>query len=179
MRRVLKLKSWSNNPCKFLILKDLRPLGSVVEHSLHTRGVSSSNLLAGTNIFNNLRATASRRELQRAPVTLWAAKRVPVSSKKAPLSSKEKPAYPNRCAGFIWRPFSKPMAQRVMLAFVLRSSFFSFVSFATALVIILGWLFFLFRLNHDFRRVLGWTLLVVSSPLGESASAKEAGHRDR
>ena len=25
-----------------------RPLGSVVEHSLHTRGVSSSNLLAGT-----------------------------------------------------------------------------------------------------------------------------------
>jgi hypothetical protein len=33
------------------------PLGSVVEHSLHTRGVRSSNLLAGTNIFNNLRAT--------------------------------------------------------------------------------------------------------------------------
>src|SRR4030095_16255362 len=29
------------------------PLGSVVEHSLHTRGVSSSNLLAGTNISNN------------------------------------------------------------------------------------------------------------------------------
>lgn len=42
---------------KLLILKDLRPLGSVVEHSLHTRGVRSSNLLAGTNIFNKLRAT--------------------------------------------------------------------------------------------------------------------------
>ena len=28
----------------------MRPLGSVVEHSLHTRGVSSSNLLAGTRI---------------------------------------------------------------------------------------------------------------------------------
>jgi hypothetical protein len=27
-----------------------RPLGSVVEHSLHTRGVTSSNLVAGTNI---------------------------------------------------------------------------------------------------------------------------------
>ena len=33
------------------------PLGSVVEHSLHTRGVSSSNLLAGTNLFAKLRAT--------------------------------------------------------------------------------------------------------------------------
>src|SRR2546423_15697365 len=36
------------------------PLGSVVEHSLHTRGVTSSNLVAGTNIFNALRATPSR-----------------------------------------------------------------------------------------------------------------------
>ena len=27
------------------------PLGSAVEHSLHTRGVSSSNLLAGTKFF--------------------------------------------------------------------------------------------------------------------------------
>ena len=34
--------------CNLLTLKYLRPLGSVVEHSLHTRGVSSSNLLAGT-----------------------------------------------------------------------------------------------------------------------------------
>src|SRR5947207_14317271 len=43
--------------CKQMTLKNLCPLGSVVEHSLHTRGVSSSNLLAGTNIFNKLRAT--------------------------------------------------------------------------------------------------------------------------
>ena len=28
-----------------------RPLGSVVEHSLHTRGVTSSNLVAGTKFF--------------------------------------------------------------------------------------------------------------------------------
>ena len=33
----------------------MRPLGSVVEHSLHTRGVSSSNLLAGTNFLNQFR----------------------------------------------------------------------------------------------------------------------------
>src|SRR6266446_7736371 len=45
--------------CDLLILKNLRPLGSVVEHSLHTRGVTSSNLVAGTNIFQNLRATPS------------------------------------------------------------------------------------------------------------------------
>ena len=31
------------------------PLGSVVEHSLHTRGVRSSNLLAGTNIFDRFK----------------------------------------------------------------------------------------------------------------------------
>src|SRR6266481_3124133 len=37
-----------------------RPLGSVVEHSLHTRGVNGSNPLAGTIFFNNLRATPSR-----------------------------------------------------------------------------------------------------------------------
>src|SRR6266516_6549799 len=42
------------NACKALIIKDLRPLGSAVEHSLHTRGVSSSNLLAGTNSFSKL-----------------------------------------------------------------------------------------------------------------------------
>jgi hypothetical protein len=30
--------------------------GSAVEHSLHTRGVSSSNLLAGTNIFDHMSA---------------------------------------------------------------------------------------------------------------------------
>lgn len=60
---------------------------------------------------------------------------------------------------------------------VLGSSFSSFVSFATALIIILGWLFF--RLNDDFRLVvLGWTLLVISSLLGKSASGEEAGHRD-
>ena len=35
------------------------PLGSAVEHSLHTRGVSSSNLLAGTNSLRK-RATLSR-----------------------------------------------------------------------------------------------------------------------
>jgi hypothetical protein len=29
-----------------------RPLGSVVEHSLHTRGVNGSNPLAGTNYFS-------------------------------------------------------------------------------------------------------------------------------
>src|SRR5439155_4438428 len=40
-----------------MTLKNLRPLGSVVEHSLHTRGVTSSNLVAGTNIFQNLWAT--------------------------------------------------------------------------------------------------------------------------
>ena len=48
-------------PGTLLILECLCPLGSVVEHSLHTRGVSSSNLLAGTNIFNNLRATPVAR----------------------------------------------------------------------------------------------------------------------
>ena len=40
---------WARYHCNSLILKHFRPLGSVVEHSLHTRGVSSSNLLAGTN----------------------------------------------------------------------------------------------------------------------------------
>ena len=39
---------WLNNYCNSLILKTYCPLGSAVEHSLHTRGVSSSNLLAGT-----------------------------------------------------------------------------------------------------------------------------------
>ena len=58
---------WSNNACKPLVLKDLRPLGSVVEHSLHTRGVRSSNLLAGTNIFK-LRATL---QLLASPVFRW------------------------------------------------------------------------------------------------------------
>ncbi len=33
------------------LTESARPLGSVVEHSLHTRGVRSSNLLAGTNIY--------------------------------------------------------------------------------------------------------------------------------
>ena len=41
----LQRTGWSNYGCKLLISC---PLGSAVEHSLHTRGVSSSNLLAGT-----------------------------------------------------------------------------------------------------------------------------------
>ena len=40
----------SSMPCSEPIIRT-RPLGSAVEHSLHTRGVSSSNLLAGTNLF--------------------------------------------------------------------------------------------------------------------------------
>jgi hypothetical protein len=49
------------------VLKGLRPLGSVEQHSLHTRGVSSSNLLAGT-IFS---ITYGRRRVARfGPHTL-------------------------------------------------------------------------------------------------------------
>ena len=53
----LRLSRWSKYPRTLLIIKMLCPLGSVVEHSLHTRGVTSSNLVAGTNIINNFRAT--------------------------------------------------------------------------------------------------------------------------
>ena|GEM_PF-6263891 len=38
----------SKSRCRMRLSR--RPLGSAVEHSLHTRGVSSSNLLAGTKI---------------------------------------------------------------------------------------------------------------------------------
>ena len=48
----------SKSQCR-MVLPKRRPLGSVVEHSLHTRGVSSSNLLAGT-IISMKRATMSR-----------------------------------------------------------------------------------------------------------------------
>ena len=37
-----------------LFTKNICPLGSVVEHSLHTRGVNGSNPLAGTNILSNI-----------------------------------------------------------------------------------------------------------------------------
>ena len=99
---------------------------------------------------------------------------IPAAKESRP---KKKPAYPDRCAGFVYSPLSKPTAQQVKQAVILASAFFSVVSFA-ALVIILGWL--LFRLDNNFGRVLfGWTLLVLSSLLGESASRKEANHRDR
>ena len=50
-----------NNPRKFVDPKGTcRPLGSVVEHSLHTRGVNGSNPLAGTKVFD-LAQTYSHR----------------------------------------------------------------------------------------------------------------------
>ena len=45
-----KISKWR---CSIRLTKNMRPLGSAVEHSLHTRGVSSSNLLAGTNFLRS------------------------------------------------------------------------------------------------------------------------------
>jgi hypothetical protein len=47
------LLTLSKTDGKVLEWKELRPLGSVVEHSLHTRGVNGSNPLAGTNIIKH------------------------------------------------------------------------------------------------------------------------------
>ena len=57
---ILRLSAWFNSPRGLLTLNNYRPLGSVVEHSLHTRGVSSSNLLAGTI---NLESQPDKRDL--------------------------------------------------------------------------------------------------------------------
>ena len=98
---------------------------------------------------------------------------IPAAKESRP---KKKPAYPMDVrVSFIRRYQSRRLSRSNST--LLASSFFSVVSFA-ALVIILGWL--LFRLDNNFGRVLfGWTLLVLSSLLGESASGKEANHRDR
>ncbi len=57
------------------------------------------------------------------------------------------------------------------------SSLFAVISLFS-LIIILGRL--LFRLDNHFRCiVLGWTLLIISSPLAESANGEEAADRNR
>jgi hypothetical protein len=87
------------------------------------------------------------------------------------LMPKNKPAYPNGRAGFVYSPFSKldGLADRAR-AVVLGPSSSSFVSLVIIPVIVLGWPFFLFLLNNDFRPIaFGRTRLVVASLLRESS----------